>query len=224
MAPPDLLFVDLLSDTTFASGERTPGAVDVEVAHSREGLPIVPGKTIHGLLREAWLSMGSHFEELTGPVLRILGPAADLEETSILRIGTASLSPNTIAWARHATLRKRYPLHPMEILESLTEVRHQTARSRGTGAPEHATLRASRVVIRGARFGAPLEFLEPPAEDDLRALALACLATRQAGLGRNRGRGLVLLTLGGREDWEKKPGDLRAATTKLAGFERGEAA
>jgi hypothetical protein len=60
---------------------------------------------------------------------------------------------------------------------------------RKTGAPAKGTLRSVRVIVRGMQLEAPLVWLGQPAPQDLQCLALACLAIRHAGLGRNRGRG-----------------------------------
>ncbi len=191
MSAPSRLAVELLSDATFASGEGTPGLVDVEVTATRDGLPYLRGKTLHGLLREAWLEMRGAFPELAGAGERLLGLEGDLEETALLRIGDAHLDDDAVAWARHAVGRSRSPLHPQQILASLTDVRTQTARSRSTGAPEPGTLRSSRVILRGAVFEAPLAFEPAPGAEELRCLALSVLATRHGGLARNRGRGLL---------------------------------
>src|SRR5712691_6391027 len=86
---PKTLTIDLLSDTTFGSGEGTAGVVDVEVAHDEFGLPYLGGKALRGLLRDSWLSMQEHFPELHEAARRILGPISDVRDTAILRVGDA---------------------------------------------------------------------------------------------------------------------------------------
>lgn len=206
MSAPSVLTVELLSDATFASGEGTPGLVDVDVASTPEGLPFIRGKTLHGLLREAWLTMRRSFPELEAAGERLLGREGDRQETAVLRIGDAHMDDATVAWARHAVHRSRVPLHPQEILATLTDVRTQTARSRTTGAPEHGTLRSSRVILRETTFHAPLAFQPQPGTEELRCLAFCALGTRHGGLGRNRGRGLLRCLLDG-----DRPGTLRRA-------------
>jgi hypothetical protein len=197
MTPPSRLSVELLSDATFASGEGTPGLVDLEVTATRDGLPYLRGKTLHGLLRDAWLAMRGAFPELAEAGKRLLGIEGDRDETALLRIGDAHLDSETVAWARYAVSRSQSPLHLQEILGSLTDIRTQTARSRSTGAPEDGTLRSSRVILRGTTFHAPLTFDPAPGSEELRCLALCVLATRHGGLGRNRGRGLLRCLLDG---------------------------
>jgi hypothetical protein len=198
MTSPGNLTVELLSDATFSSGGGTPGVVDLDVTRTREGLPFVPGKTLHGLLREAWLGMRSVFGDLSEAAAALLGEEGDRDERSILRVGNAHLDERTRAWVRHAVGREHHPLHPEDVLGTLTDVRAQTSRRRETGgAPEQGTLRASRVVLRGTRFHAPLTFLREPTPEELRCLALCALATRHGGLARNRGRGVLRCLLDG---------------------------
>lgn len=211
MAPPRTLVVELLSDTTFASGEGTAGAVDVEIDHDEIGLPVVRAKRLHGLLRDGWLSLRDHFADLTAAASRVLGEEADLAEQTVLRLGDALLPADVRAWAAHAVGRERHPLRPEQVLATLTDVRRQTAVSRATGAPEDKTLRSSRVVLRGLSFTAPLHWLTEPGTGEERCLALCALAVRHGGLQRNRGRGFLRLTL---------DGDLEG-TRRRAGVEGG---
>lgn len=197
MARPEALTLTLLSDTTLGQGRGTPGEVDVEIEHDRRGLPVVRGKVIHGLLRDAWLSMSRCFPELEGAAFRLLGAEADLDESCILRIGDGVVPRAVQDWVDWAQGRAYNPLTPQDILHALTAIRQQTALDRQTGALEPTTLRASRVALRGLAFSAPLLWLQAPGADDVRCLAMLALATRHMGLGRNRGRGLVCLSLDG---------------------------
>jgi hypothetical protein len=197
MPPPRSLVIELLSDTTFARGEGTAGVVDVEVDHDDLGLPVARGKRLHGLLRDAWLSMRPHFPELAQAACRVLGEEADLDERSILRVGDGTLPEEVGAWVRYAVGRERHPLRPELVLTTLTDIRRQTAVSRATGAPEETTLRSSRVVLRGTRLTAPLHWLAEPGTDEVRCLALCVLASRHGGWQRNRGRGFLRMTLDG---------------------------
>ena len=198
MYDPKCLTISLLSDTTFARGEGTVGEVDVEVEHDIDGLPFIGGKALHGLLRDTWLSMRTYFPQLKSAAEIVLGREAilDPDEEAILRIRDAVLPDGVRAWARYAVHRSNDRLQPEQILRSLTDVRRQTAQSRLTGAPEKTTLRSSRVVVRGTTFHAPLEWRKQPRRDHTSVLALCALGTRHGGLGRNRGRGLLQMSLG----------------------------
>jgi len=191
------LSIELLSDATFGRGEGTAGEVDVEVEHDDLGLPFVGGKTVHGLLRDAWLTMAGTFPALGVAATRVLGRSQELAETSIVRVGDAVVDDATRAWIRAAATRRPEDqrLSPRDVLRAFTEVRRQTAQDRATGAPAATTLRAARVVVRGVALHAPLTWLSPPDEGALRCLALAALGVRHAGLSRNRGRGHVRVLL-----------------------------
>ena len=200
MTKPKTLTICLLSDTTFGRGEGTAGEVDVEVEHDKDGLPFIGGKVLHGLLRDTWLSLSDAFENLEKAAALVLGQEATLNpgEDAILEIKDAVLPDDVQAWARYAVRRKEDALRPEQILKSLTDIRRQTAQSRVTGAPEETTLRASRVVIRGVTFHAPLNWLRDPKPEEKQVLALCALGTRHGGLGRNRGRGFLQITLDGK--------------------------
>ncbi len=199
MSEPKKLTICLLSDTTFGRGEGMAGMVDVEVEHDKCGLPFIGGKVLHGLLRDTWLSMWTSFKGLESAAKLVLGQEAILDPTeeAILEIKDAVLPDDVQDWVRYAVHRKTNPLRPEQILSSLTDIRRQTAQSRETGAPEKTTLRASRVVVRGISFQAPLIWRRPPMPDEKKVLALCALGTRHGGLGRNRGRGFLQLTLDG---------------------------
>ncbi len=200
------LTIELLSDTTFGRGEGTAAEVDVEVEHHPDGIPYVGGKTVHGLLRDAWLSMATAFPTLQGAAVQVLGRARELDESSIVRVGDASVDADTQAWIRAAMTRADHPLDRAAVLRAFTEVRRQTAQARSSGAPETGSLRAVRVLVRGTTLSAPLTWLKPPDAPALQCLALCALGVRHAGLSRNRGRGHVRVLLNGND----------AFTTKLA--------
>lgn len=190
------LHIELLSDATFGTGKGVPGVVDVEVEHDEYGLPFIKGRTLRGLLRDSWLMMETRFPELWGAAKSVLGDSGSTEEECRLRIGDALL-PESTRRAVIEAVHKR-GLAPERVLEACTEVRCQTAEDRSTGAPQEHTLRRVRVIVRGMRFIAPLEWLGgEPSEEELRVLALCALATRHAGLARNRGCGHIRITING---------------------------
>jgi len=197
MSPNSFIKIELLSDAAFSRGEGTAGVVDIEVEHDDLGLPFLGGKTIRGLLRDSWLSLSPCFPDLAKAGERVFGPEADFDERSILRIGDAVMEGQVRAWIEAALKRQGSHLHPAAVLEALTDIRKQTSEERSTGAPAERTLRSVRVVIRGLKLQAPLYWLEPPGTGEIHALSLALLATRHAGLARNRGRGHIRMSLDG---------------------------
>ena len=192
----DAIHVELLSDTTFSAGTGMAGEVDVEVAHDRDGCPYLPGRTLKGLLREAWLAMAPAFADQRQVACEVLGVEWDLapRSTGRLEIRDGCLSAGLRRWVRFAVGRQDGPVAPEDVLRAFTDIRRQTARDRITGGPADGSLRASRVALRGLVFEAPIlarDFAAP----HWRLLSRLCLAVRHAGLGRNRGRGHVRLGL-----------------------------
>lgn len=80
-------------------------------------------------------------------------------------------------------------LSRVDVLESLTDIRRQTAIDEETARPQDGSQRAMRVILRETPFEAPLQFRQPPEATDLALLSASVLAFRRAGTGRNRGRG-----------------------------------
>lgn len=197
MKTPEFIRIELLSDSTFSRGEGTAGVVEVEVDHDELGLPFLGGKALRGLLHDSWLSMAPSFKVLQASAERILGKDFGLAESSVLRIGDAVADAETRKWIQGAEYRNESPVSPSMVLQALTDIRYQTAEERKTGAPAKTTLRAVRVLLRTLILDSPLCWLDNPSKDDCRCLALMLLATRHAGLGRNRGRGHIRLTLDG---------------------------
>lgn len=199
------LQVDLRGDATLGRGDGVAGLVDVEVEHdAATGLPFVRGRTLKGLLVEEcgnilWSlqAQGATPEVLhrcEGAALRLFGrPGSARADTAGMTVGDGTLPANLTRAVRAEIQAGR--LSPAEVLESLTAVRRQTAIDEETGAPARETLRAMRVVLRGATFTVPLLFADAP-EPTERALLAACVrGLRRLGTGRNRGRGLVTCRL-----------------------------
>lgn len=193
---PEYLHIELLSDAAFGRGEATAGVVDIEVEHDELGLPFLGGKTLRGLLRDSWLSMQSHFPDLWSAAKQVFGKEADLEGNSILHIANAVVDSNVHKWIQ-AAIQRNKGVSPHIVLEALTDIRRQTSEERTTGIPAETTLRSIRVVTRGLTLQAHLHWIRTPERKALQCLALAALATRHAGLGRNRGRGHIRITFDG---------------------------
>lgn len=191
------LSIELLSDATFGRGDGVAGLVDAEVQHDDIGLPFLSGRTLKGLLGAECADIVYALERGRPDLAKDWRTAADrlfglsgaaLEGQSILRVGTARL-PEDLRDALRRDIR-RGRLKPMDVLEMVTALRHQTAMD-AWGAPLEDTLRTMRVILRGMVFHADLDFTANPSENDLALLAACVKALRRAGTGRNRGRGRV---------------------------------
>lgn len=197
---------ELLSAATFGRGDGLPGIVDREVEHDALGLPFLRGRTLRGLLAEEMKSLlhalePARAEQWEAARQRLLGAEGCLtEETGIMRVGDARL-PEPVRDLITVTLAETRDgrLTPAAMLEALTAVRRQTAMTQW-GAPDPASLRAMRVVLRGLTFESRLTFDQQLGQLDKSLLAATVLAWRRAGTGRNRGRGRLRAWLED-DDW-----------------------
>lgn len=171
----------------------------MEIEHDSQGLPVIRGKVVHGLLRDSWLQIENQFSYLINWAGQVLGYARDWRDTAIVRIGDGVLFPEVRKWVEYAVRREpsAHPLETQVILDSLTDIRYQTAIDRTQGTAAESTLRASRVVLRGCQFEAPLTWTARPDPEHIIVLALTALGTRHAGAGSSRGRGFIKMTLDG---------------------------
>lgn len=196
---------ELLSAATFGRGEGVAGLVDQEVEHDEYGLPYLRGRTLRGLLTEEIegvlyaLERSGRHEMWREAKRRLIGESGRMldDETGILSIGDARLPENLRRLLACAVDSGSSRVTRAALLDTLTAIRRQTAMT-PEGAPDPASLRAMRVVLRGLMSGneliplifeSPLAFDRPPTPRDLALLAAAALAWRRAGTGRNRGRG-----------------------------------
>ena len=184
---PEKLNIELFSGTSFASSDGQSVLLDTELLHDPDtGLPFISGKGIHGLLRDAWLSMREHFPELESAAMRILGDE-NKQESGVVHISNAF--PPVVNSVSEAIKKGR--LQTAQVLNSLTEVRVQTAIDRQTASAKENSLRSSRVLLREVPLIAKLTWFETPNEFDLKVFRMCTSAIRNIGLKRNRGRGAV---------------------------------
>ncbi|MBN2394705.1 MAG: hypothetical protein JXR84_28495 [Anaerolineae bacterium] len=199
----------LLSDATFGRGDGVVSLVNAEVEHDRYGLPYLRGRTLKGLLAEAYADIRFALQQSPASkslarwdaAARILfgDPGSKLKQQAQVHIGDACL-PADLRSALAADMESESPTHTADaILNSLTAIRRQTAMD-VTGKPEAGSLRAMRVVLRGVIFESQLRFVLCPDADILAILAACSMGMRRLGTGRNRGRGHVLTRLYDAED------------------------
>jgi hypothetical protein len=184
------LTVHLRSDATFGRGAGVAGLVDVEIEHDTDGLPLIGGRTLKGLLVEEWANLRYALGSTPawdGPATWLFGTTG--EQSAHMHVGLATLPPDLCAALKDA-VRARH-LSAEEILASLTSVRRQTSLNASTGAPQESSLRRIRVLLRETDLIAPLDFDQDFTEKErtLGLLAACALAVRRGGLSRNRGRG-----------------------------------
>ncbi len=189
----------LHSDATFGRGEGIAGLIDREVEHDRYGLPYLRGRTLKGLVSEEADNLLFTLQRLGRPTgdweaarQTLFGrPGSATDDRSRLRFGHAEL-PAAVRAAVLAMSNAGTDSNRLLVLESLTAVRRQTAIETDDehyGVPAEGSLRAMRVILRQTPFEARLLSEMALKEQKLALLAVALLAFRRAGTGRNRGRG-----------------------------------
>ena len=202
-----LLNIHLLSDTLAGRGDGVAGLVDTEIENeAATGLPYIKGKTVKGLLVEECANIFYALTAQNNPVIsqferaaRYLFGYAKSTEDSFLYISSARF-PEEIRKVVHQTIVKtaeeKQKLTRMDILNSLTEVRRQTAMDSATGTPDHGSLRAIRVLVRGLTLTSDLIFRRQPIPDASLPLLAACARSLQRmGGNRTRGLGRIHVTL-----------------------------
>jgi hypothetical protein len=193
----------LLSDATFGRGDGVTGLVNEEVEYDPEtGLPFLRGRTLKGLLVEECVNILYALKQQNSPVLTQMQEAANflfgqpgstLTDDAHMHISAAAV-PKELCDAVVADI-KGNRLQPIEVLESLTAIRRQTAIDMKTGAPAKGSLRSLRVILRDTTFISKLDFDEQPSREALALLAACVMSLRRAGTARNRGRGRLQATL-----------------------------
>ena len=196
-----VLQITLQSPLTSAAGEGRVGVVDRDVAFDDLGLPVLPGRRLKGLWREAYRDVADAWtlcgqpptspEQIFGQTGQKPGAGA-----ACLSIGNAKLqdAESLRPWLTYLQHHEIQKLHPDDVVQYFATVRTQTAIDRGTGAAREDTLRLTRTLRTGLVFRAPLRF-EPPSTELLNALALGAAALQHMGTARTRGLGRVCCRL-----------------------------
>ena len=200
--PDYTLEITLLSDTAFGMGAGVAGLVDSEIQHDELGLPTLSGRAIKGLLATACSTIlyalnQNQKSRWTQVASRLFGVHGILLDTQTkLHIGNATIAPDLRANLAYE-FQKQPTISRQEIIDSLTALRRQTAMNE-FGAPKDNTLRSIRVLLHGITLYAPVHFFTPPTDDEKALLAACVMGVKRAGLGRNRGKGKIQMTLTGR--------------------------
>jgi len=181
--------VELRTDTCLGGG-HTAGAGDVDTAAETDadGMPVLRGRTLKGLLVEeaaTVLMMTGKAAELCDAAKALFGDPGQHGTTGILSFADGSVPPAV----RSAFLSNKWRA------TSLTTVRRQTAIDPERGAAQAGSLRSTRLVRAGLVLRATVVAIRAPSPTE-RALLAACVASvRRVGLHRNEGWGRVACRL-----------------------------
>lgn len=191
------LEITLLSDTCFSGGSGCAGDVDIDIEQEEQaGLPLVRGRTLKGLLVEECAAllktMGDHRWRVAAE--RLFGNPGS-QTGAAVSFGDGLLPEAFRRTVEDATRRPQEALNPRQVLQSLTDVRFQTKINPETHAPEEHSLRSTRLALKGLVWHSHLIGADILSEDARAILAACALATRRAGLNRNRGWGKLRIRI-----------------------------
>ena len=195
------LEITLQSPLTSSTGEGRIGWVDRDVAYDDLGLPILPGRRLKGLWREAYRDVVDAWELCNKKLI----PAEDIfgepgtksdDGKSRIHVGNAELhqpqASSLKEWLEYLQqLGVQSNLHPEDVVQHFADVRSQTAMDRDTGSALENTFRLTRTLKAGWVFSAPVHFTTPPDDELLTALVLGAAALQHIGTARTRGLGKV---------------------------------
>lgn len=162
------------SDWLIASS-RGAGEADLRPVVDVDDLPMIPGRSLRGLLRQACLDASA-----------VLGSDAagalfgDLGRDGRVGIGDARLP------AEYSDAISRGEFEP----EDLITIRRRTAIDATSGTARPGSLHAIAPAIAGLVLEAPIEV---ESEEDLARLAFAASMVRRLGMARSRGLGGCML-------------------------------
>jgi CRISPR-associated protein Csx10 len=184
------LFITLLSDTCFSSPSTQDSTIDTDISIDGNGLPILHGKTIHGLLRDTWLALQPVLDpDCTGYAL--FGKTQSHDDACLLRIGNAELAHAVADQLLYAQQRPANPVPKPLIRSALTTERTMTAEDRETGTPLRESMRRIRTLAAGITLRADVTARQPLTAQQQQLLQHLLSLTRHAGLHRNRGCGHI---------------------------------
>ena len=197
-----VLQITLQSPLTSAAGEGRVGVVDRDIAFDDLGLPILPGRRLKGLWREAYRDVADAWRscsEVPIPAKQIFGESGQKpgDGDACLYVANAELqeASSLRKWLNYLQHPKIQKLHPDDVVQHFATVRAQTAIDRHTGAAKEDTLRLTRTLKTGLVFRARVRFFEPPDNALLNALSLGAAALQHMGTARTRGLGKVCCRL-----------------------------
>ncbi len=193
-----ILEITLQSPLTSSAGEGRVGIADQDVAFDDLGLPILPGKRLKGLWRDAYRNV---FDALTLcrqapiPVENIFGKLGQRHDSTkgSLHIADAVLqdAPTLRPWLYYLQDPNNQKMLSEDVVQYYADVRTQTAIDRPTGASKEHTLRSMRTLRAGRVFRAPVCFATTPDDAVITALESGAAALQYMGTARTRGFGKV---------------------------------
>jgi CRISPR-associated protein Csx10 len=197
--------MELLSDTTFGSGESKNGVVNTEVLRDSDGFPYLHGKTFKGFLRESYERylkgiLGDNFLNKNFGIAGYKDENIYSKEnygefkfSNITLNGELKKNIKSLFENKYGkTLKKKDLKRFIEIylMDDITSTKMDE-----NGVAKDKSLRVTRVIKKGAIFEGYIETKEILGTDDIKNLELLLKSLTQVGVNKSRGKGLVKITL-----------------------------
>ena len=187
------LKIELLSNTCVALGSSSGETSDMDVYQDKFGNPYIPSKRIKGLIRSA-VEEYNYLSNNSININSLLGKPCEIGDSISKGLGGSLFIEDAI----------------LENKASIS-IKTQTAIDETTHEAKKGSLRTIKVIDKGAIFVSNVTFEE---ENDFEHLSKALILLRHMGLNRNRGLGLIKVSL--IKDYSKiKKLDTNLINTKL---------
>lgn len=183
-----------------SSGLGIGSAADSECLKDRYGLPYIPGKTLKGLWRDAFIWSGANNDNIAhyfGKDAEEKGKDAKISETQndpIITLQDKNSEPGRARWS-NATLSSAL-IHELKDKNELKAQLYTSVTSTAineNGIAKAKSLRTAQVCLPIALLG---EIVLPDSEDNAADLFIkAAPWLRRLGMGRNRGFGRCIVKI-----------------------------
>jgi len=191
------LVIKLLSDLCVSSGDFSNGVVDTEITTDDFGIPVIPGKRVKGLFREAaeeWLEYSPKDRETADEIFGKVGENGSCAVFGTLYPKKYRELRNFLSIAKCDDKWKAYA-GPRQVQKFYTSVRTQTAMDENGIANEN-TLRSSRVIRKEVgTFEGQILLADPLNQKQKDLLDIWAKMIRHMGMNRTRGFGNVVCRL-----------------------------
>lgn len=206
-----LLKIKLKSPLTSSTGESRVGWVDRDIAFNELGLPILPGRRLKGLWREAYSDIYDAWKSLSQsliPIETIFGRIGNTPQLNVIGLHVADASINQASiiepWLSYFQDPTDPKLFQEDVVQHYANARKQTSINRHTGSADENTYRLSRTLQPTYVFKAPISFEKQPNEAIVSVLAISAAALQYMGSSRTRGLGHIQCSLLSPKDHQNK--------------------
>lgn len=184
------IYLNLLSETIFGSGNSVPGSVDLEIVCDEYGLPYMKAKTFKGNLREQMENANTLLDNKYKTIMNKLLGEGDKGTKSYksLKFSDCRLKKDIREVLEYGV--KNNTIETEELKELLTGIRYFTSIDE-KGKTIDGSLRQMRVIKKGLEFEVDLLSEEKLTDRELGLLAISVRSLRHIGTMRTRGKGEV---------------------------------